>query len=272
MASIRIGISGWTYPGWRGDFYPAGLVHRRELAYAAERLGTIEINGSFYSLQQPSSYTSWRQQTPDEFVFAVKGGRFITHIKRLADVETPLANFLASGVLALGAKLGPILWQLPANVRLDPSRLETFLDLLPGTTAEAAAHAAQHDDKVTADKALVVAGVDQPLRHALEVRHPSFATDQATDIMRRHGVACVFADSGGKWPAIDTVTADFVYLRLHGAEELYASGYTGAVLDHWAGRIRGWSQAGLDVYAYFDNDAKVCAPYDAMSLMRKLHL
>ena len=122
MGRIRVGISGWTYPGWRGDFYPKGLVQRRELEYAAQQLSSVEINGSFYSLQRPTSYAAWREQTPDDFVFAVKGGRFITHMKRLRGVETALANFFASGLLALGPKLGPLLWQLPANLTSTRSR------------------------------------------------------------------------------------------------------------------------------------------------------
>src|SRR5919107_1922375 len=137
MARTRVGISGWRYAGWRGDFYPTGLAQRRELEYAAQRMTSIEINGSFYSLQRPSSYASWREQTPEGFVFAVKGGRFISHLKRLVDVETPLANFFASGVLALGPKLGPVLWQLPENLPYDAERLADFFDLLPRTTTAA---------------------------------------------------------------------------------------------------------------------------------------
>ena len=144
--SIRVGISGWRYAGWRGDFYPKGLAQRRELEYASQRLTSIEINGSFYSLQRPSSYASWRDETPDGFVFAVKGGRYVTHLKRLVDVETPLANFFASGVLALGPKLGPVLWQLPENLRFDADVLDAFFALLPRTTGEAATLSERHDD------------------------------------------------------------------------------------------------------------------------------
>jgi uncharacterized protein YecE (DUF72 family) len=141
----RVGISGWRYAGWRGDFYPVGLAQRRELEYAAQRLTSIEINGSFYSLQRPTSYAAWRAATPEDFVFAVKGGRFISHLKRLVDVETPLANFFASGVLALGPKLGPILWQLPENLRFDADVLDAFFTLLPASTGQAARLAEQHD-------------------------------------------------------------------------------------------------------------------------------
>ena len=134
----RVGISGWRYAPWRGDFYPADLPQRRELEYAASQLTSIEINGSFYSLQRPSSYAKWRSEVPDDFVFAVKGGRFITHMKRLRDIEAPLANFFASGVLALDQTLGPILWQLPANFPYDEQVLADFFALLPRTTTEAA--------------------------------------------------------------------------------------------------------------------------------------
>jgi uncharacterized protein YecE (DUF72 family) len=264
---VRIGISGWTYARWRGDFYPKGLPQRRELEYAAGRLGSIEINGSFYSLQRLSSYRHWAEQTPDDFVFAVKGSRFITHLKRLRDVEVPLANFLASGVLALGPKLGPILWQLPERLRYDADAVEDFLTLLPRTTAEAAALARGHDERVPEDRALVEAEADRPLRHALEFRSPSFAVDDLYAQLERHGVACVLADTAGRWPRVDRDTADFRYVRLHGDAELYASGYSDAALEGWAERIRAWSATG-DVFCYFDNDAKGYAPHDAERLIR----
>jgi uncharacterized protein YecE (DUF72 family) len=268
---VHIGISGWRYAGWRGDFYPPGLPQRRELAYAAERLGSIEINGSFYSLQRPSSYALWRSETPDGFVFAVKGGRFITHMKKLAGVETALANFFASGLLALGPKLGPMLWQLPPMLGFDPARLATFFELLPRTTSAAARLAARHDpDKLPGDRALTTAEADQPIRHALEVRHDSFATSEAIDLVRDHDVAMVVADTAGKWPLLKAVTSDFMYVRLHGSEELYVSGYTDVALDRWASDIARWRERDLDVYVYFDNDVKVRAPYDALSLIGRL--
>ncbi len=270
MARIRVGISGWRYAGWRGDFYPRGLVQRNELAYAAERLSSAEINGSFYSLQRPSSYATWRQQTPDDFVFAVKGGRFITHLKKLAGVETALANFFASGVLALGPKLGPFLWQLPENLRFDAERLEGFFARLPRTAGEAAELAKHHDAKVPEDRALAVAEDDRPLRHALEFRSPTFCTDEAYDLLRRHDVACVVADTAGRWPFVEQVTSDFMYVRLHGDQELYVSGYSDAALERWGERCRSWSAAGQDVYVYFDNDAKGYAPHDAVTLLAKV--
>jgi uncharacterized protein YecE (DUF72 family) len=270
VAEVRIGISGWNYAGWRGDFYPEGLVQRRELAYAAERLSSIEINGSFYSLQRPSSYAAWRSQTPDDFVFAVKGGRFITHMKKLSGVETALANFFASGVLALGPKLGPVLWQLPPNLGFDAGRLSAFFDQLPRTTRALAELAAHHDAKVPEDRALTVAEDDRPVRHALEVRHDSFAVPEAVELLRAHDIAFVVADTAGRWPLVEEVTSDHVYVRLHGDAELYTSGYSPEALDRWAAKIRGWADAGLDVYAYFDNDAKGYAPHDAVALIERV--
>jgi uncharacterized protein YecE (DUF72 family) len=269
MGAVRVGISGWTYAGWRGDFYPKGLVQRRELEYAAQRLTSIEINGSFYSLQRPTSYASWRDQTPDGFVFAVKGGRFITHMRKLRGVETALANFFASGVLALGPKLGPFLWQLPANLPYERDRMADFFALLPRTTAEAAELAKGHDDKLAEDRALTTADADRPLRHALEFRSETFCTDEAFDLMREHDISCVVADTARRFPAPEQVTSDFVYVRLHGDTELYASGYSPEALDRWAEKCRRWAEHG-DVFVYFDNDAKGHAPHDAVALLERL--
>jgi uncharacterized protein YecE (DUF72 family) len=268
-ATARIGISGWTYAPWRGEFYPKGLAHRRELAFVAERLSTVEINGSFYALQKPASYRSWYEQTPADFVFAVKGGRFITHMKKLADVETPLANFFASGVLALRDKLGPILWQLPPTLGFDADRLRSFFALLPRSTGEAMWLARRHDERMK-DRALTDTDDDRPLHHALEVRHKSFLDPGFLPLLREHGIAVVVADTAGRWPLIREATADIVYVRLHGDVELYTSGYTDAALDTWAASVRGWTDAGHDVYVYFDNDVKVRSPFDAMSLAEKL--
>jgi uncharacterized protein YecE (DUF72 family) len=271
VADVRVGISGWTYPPWRGVFYPKGLAHRRELAYAAERLNSIEINGSFYALQKPSSYFSWAAQTPADFVFAVKGGRFITHMKKLRNVEVALPNFLSSGLLALGPKLGPILWQLPPSLPYDRDRLAAFFAMLPRSTAEAAFLARRHDELMTG-RAWTGTAQDRPLRHALEVRHDSYKTAEFPALLREYGVGLVVADTAGKWPKLFDVTADFDYVRLHGAEELYASGYDSDSLDQWAARVRGWTDAGLDVHVYFDNDVKVRAPFDAMSLSHRLQI
>jgi len=270
-ATIRVGISGWSYAGWRRRFYPAGLVRHDELSYAAQRFSSIEVNGSFYSLQRPSSYATWAKQTPDDFVLAVKGGRYITHMLRLAGVENALANFFASGVLALGHKLGPVLWQLPPSFAFDDQRLAMFFGQLPRDMGEAARLAAGHDDKVPDERALTTTDVPrQRIRHALEVRHESFRSAQAYELLRRHDVALVVADSAGRWPMIEEVTSDFVYVRLHGAEELYTSGYDDPSLERWAARVLRWAGSGRDVYVYFDNDAKVHAPYDALSLLRIL--
>lgn len=261
----RVGISGWTYPPWRGDFYPAKLPHNQELAYAASKLNSIEINGSFYSLQRPTSYVKWREETPADFVFTLKGGRFITHMKRLLDTEHTLPNFFGSGVLVLGPKLGPVLWQLPPNFQFEPARIERFLQILPRTTGEAAYLARHHDERLNG-RAWTGTERDRPLRHALEVRHASFVSDRFLELLRHYCVAAVIADTAGKWPQFDTVTADFVYLRLHGASELYVSGYTEDELQRWADRLRRWQAGGLDAFVYFDNDVKVRSPYDAMRL------
>jgi uncharacterized protein YecE (DUF72 family) len=265
-----IGVSGWTYAPWRGDFYPKGLVQRRELEYASSQLTSIEINGSFYSLQRPSSYASWAEQTPDDFVFAVKGSRFISHMLKLGDVDVALANFFASGLLALGTKLGPVLWQLPETFQYDAERLARFFERLPRTTMEAAKVAEGHDDRLKGDRSLTTAPVDQPIQYALEFRSPSFDTDEARALLREHDVACVLADTAGRWPWVDADTSDFRYVRLHGDKELYTSGYTPSALDEWAGRVRPWLQAGQDIYCYFDNDAKGFAPHDAMGLIERL--
>jgi uncharacterized protein YecE (DUF72 family) len=273
IGDVRVGISGWRYPAWRGDFYPKGLPQRRELEHAASQLTSIEVNGSFYSLQRPTSYAAWRAEATAArpgFVFAVKGPRYVTHLKRLRDVDVALANFFASGVLALGPALGPVLWQLPENLRFDPDVLDAFLSLLPRTTTEAAALAEHHDDKVPEDRALTVAESDLPIRYALEFRSPTFAAPEAYAVLRRHGVATVYADTAGRWPKVDEDTASYRYVRLHGDKELYASGYTRRALGQWAARCRSWAGAGQDVFCYFDNDIKGYAPHDAMRLIALL--
>jgi uncharacterized protein YecE (DUF72 family) len=266
---VRVGVSGWRYPPWRGVFYPVGLPHARELEFASRRLRTVEINGSFYSLQRPSSYRSWYAATPADFVFAVKGGRFLTHHKKLRDCATPLANFLASGVLALEEKLGPILWQLPPQLPFDAERLEAFFAMLPRSTAAAAELARGHDQRLQYGAHLEVS-VDRPLRHAVEIRHPTFEDPSFVRLLRRAGIALCVADTAGRWPYLEDVTADFVYVRLHGDKRLYVSGYGRAALDAWAVRIAAWRRAGHDVFVYFDNDVKVRAPFDAMNLAARL--
>lgn len=273
---VRIGISGWRYAGWRGDFYPEGLVQRRELEYVGERMPTVELNGSFYSLQRPESYLRWRDSVPPDFVFAVKGSRYITHMLRLRDVEQAMANFLASGVLALGDQLGPLLWQLPERHVFEVEALEAFLAALPRTTGEALDLAKQHDSRLDG-RAWLQIDDDRPLRHALEPRSASFEDPAVPDLLRRHDVALTVADTAGRWPAFGDVTADFAYVRLHGAQDLYASGYTPDELDGWAARVTGWADGSAapdgrprDVYVYFDNDARGHAPHDALALAQRL--
>ncbi|MHB1168643.1 MAG: DUF72 domain-containing protein [Longimicrobiales bacterium] len=289
-ANLYIGISGWTYPGWRGGaFYPDGLAHRRELEYASHQLNTVEVNGTFYSLQRPSSFASWYEQTPADFRFALKGSRFITHMKQLNDVRTALANYFASGVLRLSEKLGPILWQFSSRRRFDPERFDAFMRQLPRTTRAAARLAREHDHRVK-EGGWTRTIVDAPIRHAFEVRHESFFNDEFIELLRKHEMALVFSDAGAEWPYSEDVTSDFIYARLHGAEEIYASGYDDDALEQWARRIRSWaagreprharrcaprSRAGSgarEVYVFFDNDSKVRAPHDAMRLAEMLGL
>lgn len=288
QGQVHVGTSGWTYRHWRGAFYPAGLVQRRELEYLAGRLGSVEINGSFYALQKPESYARWAAQTPPGFVFAVKGGRFVTHMKKLRGVRVPLANFFASGLLRLGDRLGPVLWQLPEAVRFDPEVLDAFLTLLPRSTGEAARLAAEHDAHLEG-RAWTQTEQDVPLRHALEVRHTSFVTPELPALLHQHGVALVVADAAGHFPLVEEVTAGFVYVRLHGSRELYRSGYEPPEIAAWAGRVRAWQSGGeppdarrltdaplfrqpRDVYVYFDNDIGAHAPHDALALAGALGL
>ncbi len=274
ISVIHIGISGWRYAPWRGTFFPDDLPQRSELAFASARFSSIEINGTFYSLQRLSSFRAWAAETPDNFVFSVKAPRFITHLKRLKDVETPLANFFASGLLALGPKLGPILWQLPPNFRFDADRLEALFTSLPRSTRAAARLARKHDHRVR--EPWIKTDFDRKVRHALEVRHDSFVTPEFLALLQKHDVAVVVADTAGRWPLFNEPTTDFVYVRLHGDEELYASGYTPESLDRWAASLRRWTRtrsgSPRDAFVYFDNDIKTHAPFDAMALAQRLHV
>ena len=273
-ARTFIGISGYDYKPWRGRFYPAELPAREWLRYASRIFNSIELNGTFYSLKSPSVFHRWVEESPDtEFVFAVKGGRFITHNLKLKRAETALGNFFASGVLALGAKTGPFLWQLPATYRFEAERLDGFMHLLPRDSGEGEAVARQHDARLRRG-ALVTAAACVPYRHAFEVRHPSYFQPEFYDLLRAHGCAFVIADTAGKFPYAEEVTTDFVYVRLHGSQELYVSGYSDAELDAWATKIVRWSappaEPGREVYVYFDNDAKVHAPHDARRLAERM--
>jgi uncharacterized protein YecE (DUF72 family) len=281
--TIRIGISGWRYAPWRGKFYPQTLRQADELCYAAGKFRTVEINGTFYSLQRPQFFADWRDATPDDFIFAVKGARFITHMKKLKDVEIPLANFFASGVLALKHKLGPVLWQLPPVFPFNAERLADFFALLPRTTGAALRLARRHDARLDG-RAYLKADGGRPIRHALEIRHDTFRDPAFIRLLRKHQIGLVVADTVD-WPLLMDATADFVYVRLHGSRQLYASGYGPKALARWAERIRGWSEGreaegthagpaapkrARDVYVYFDNDSKVRAPFDALALMKLL--
>ena len=285
--TIHIGISGWRYEGWRGVFYPKDLAQARELEYASRCVDTIEINGSHYSLQTIGSYRSWYAAAPAGFVFSVKGPRYLTHMLRFRD-ETALpalANFFASGVLALEEKLGPFLWQFPPNFPFDATRLERFLALLPRTVDEAVALARRHDARVKAP--WCESKRRGALRHAVEVRHTSFCVARFPRILRRHRASLVISDSVAGWPYFEDVTADFLYMRLHGTETLYSGAYAEPALDRWAERIRAWArgdepedaqrvsprrsaQRERDVFCYFDNDRKVEAPFDARRLRERL--
>ncbi len=288
LGIVRIGLSGWTYKPWRGVFYPEGLPQKQELAYASRRFSSIEINGTFYGLQKPDAFLRWRKDTPDDFVFSIKGSRYITHLLRLKDVKAPLANFFASGLLRLGPKLGPILWQFPPNFKFDENRLASFLALLPGDTDQALNLARQHDSRLN-DRCWLRHEGNQLIRHALEIRNDSFRNAQFVELLREHRVGLVCADTV-EWPRLMDVTADFVYCRLHGSQELYVSGYDNQALESWAGRVAAWargeepadaeriaaplppSKKGRDVYLYFDNDVKVRAPADAHMLAKRLGL
>ena len=283
---VRIGISGWTYAPWRGDFYPPKLPQKGELAYAAGIFNSIEINGTFYSLQRPESFAKWAAETPKDFVFSVKAPRYITHIRRLREVEKPLANFLASGVLRLGDRLGPILWQFPPSFRFDPELLEAFFAMLPQDTDAAVALARRRERRMSG-RAWLKTDKKRRLRHAIEIRHESFRTPAFIALLRAYRIGLVCADTV-EWPRLMDLTADFIYCRLHGSEELYASGYDAAALDRWAVRVAAWARgrepadaervinkpapkrARRDVFVYFDNDTKVRAPFDAQSLMARM--
>jgi uncharacterized protein YecE (DUF72 family) len=288
MSQTHLGISGWNYESWRGTFYPDDLPTRQQLAYASRRFNSIEINGSFYALQRPDTYRTWYAETPRGFCFAVKGNRFITHNKKLKNVETPLANFLASGVLLLKEKLGPIVWQFSPHLTFDEQRLAAFLELLPRHTVDAARLATKHDRHLRG-RGCTHTDRKRRLRHALEVRHESFLVPAFARLARQYGTAIVFSHSAD-WPYTEELTAGYVYLRLHGAPETYVSRYSDQALDRWAARIRAWQAAAQpndavrisdrqpprrktrDVYVYFDNDKQGHAPNDACRLAERLEL
>ena len=269
VPKVLVGISGYIYESWSGRFYPSTLKQRERLTYASRIFDSIELNGTFYSLKKPSTYQRWVDETPPGFIFAVKGSRFITHNLKLRNAEIALGNFYASGVLALGRKTGPFLWQLPATYAYQRDRIEDFLAMLPRSAREAEAIAAKHDARVR--DPLCEAAASVRYRHAMEVRHDSYFTDDFYELLERYNVGFVVSDTAGRFPYAEVVTAPFVYVRLHGSKKLYVSGYDDAELDDWSSRVCTWRDAGNDVYVYFDNDAKVHAPHDAMALMKRVH-
>ncbi|NYT24344.1 DUF72 domain-containing protein [Alcaligenaceae bacterium] len=289
MAHIRIGISGWRYAGWRGVFYPAKLGQAHELEFASREVQSIEINGSYYSLQSPKSYAHWYDATPKGFVFSLKGPRFLTHVLRFRGerANVALANFFASGLFNLREKLGPILWQFPPNFKFDSASFEAILQSLPANTDEAAELAARHDKHVK--EVCLSAGRKRRLRHAIEIRNPSFCEEAFIKLLRKYRVALVVSDSVEDWPYAEDMTSDFAYLRLHGTKTRYGGKYSDAALNQWAKRIGKWAKgnepddvhrisskparqrAGRDVYCYFDNDDKVQAPSDARRLIQCIY-
>jgi uncharacterized protein YecE (DUF72 family) len=288
MAEIRVGISGWLYPPWRGNFYPAGLPHRLELSYASRRFNALEVNGTFYSLKRPSNFRAWYDETPPGFIFALKGGRYITHLRKLREPRQPLANFLAQGILCLREKLGPILWQFPPVMPFVEDRFKEFLDLLPHDTVELS-RLARHHAPFLKKRVHLEPDANRPVRHAVEFRHESFLTDRFTDFLRSHNVALVVADVASKYPTAEDVTADWVYVRLHGSRQVYASGYSPREIQVWAKKVRTWHKGaepadarrigdpirpaatGREVYVFFDNtDVKLRAPVDARRMAAEL--
>jgi uncharacterized protein YecE (DUF72 family) len=262
-------MSGWTYAPWRGKFYPKGVTQKKELEYASRKVTSIEINGTFYSLQKPDTFQAWHDQTPDDFVFAVKGPQFITHVLRMKDVAEPLSTFLASGLFKLGRKLGPILWQLPPNVILKDDRFEEFFKLLPHDSIEAAEISKDHSSRIEGRACTEVSG-KYPIRHAFEFRHKSFNNPDFLAMMKEFGVAYTVSDASEKSPLVEQVTADFMYLRMHGEGEKYKKGYPPEALKGWAKKAKAWLKDGADVFVYFSTDEKDYAPFDAMKFLEQL--
>ena len=244
-AAVRVGIGGWVFPPWRGEFYPKGLVQAQELSHASRRVTAIEINGTFYGSQKPASFRRWHDETPDDFVFSVKGPRFVTHRRDLATAGPSLDRFFASGVLELRAKLGPILWQFAPFLRFDEVAFSAFLALLPRDIDGRA------------------------LRHVVEVRHASFAASASIELLRSQHIAVALVDDE-KYPLVEAITSDFVYARLRRCSADERAGYAPQALDAWAARCRDWRADGRDVFIYFINGAKIRAPAAAQALIERL--
>jgi len=259
---IRVGIGGWVYEPWRGVFYPKGLRQAEELAYASRKVTSIEINGTFYGTQKPESFRRWADETPDDFIFSLKGPRYVTHRRVLAAAGESVERFLASGVLELKSKLGPLVWQFAPTKKFDADDFAAFLALLPPRLD------------------------GRSIRHAVEVRHESFLAPAFIDLLRKHSVAPVLVDSD-KHPMIAGVTSDFVYLRLERSSETIETGYKPAELDRWANRAKTWADGSApgdlpavapsafgsskrDVFVYMISGAKVQAPAAAMALIERL--
>ena len=243
--AIRVGIGGWVFAPWRGSFYPTGLRQAEELAYASRHVTAIEINGTFYRLQTPASYRRWHDETPDDFVFSLKGSRFITHRNDLATAAPFMGRFFASGMAELGPKLGPILWQFAAGLKFEEGNLAAFLEALPRRLG------------------------DRPLRHVFEVRSSSFRDPAFAALMATHGAAIAWVEDA-KVPLIEAVTTDFVYARLRQCREDEPTGYSPAALDQIAARFRAHAEAGRDCFIYFINGAKIRAPVAAQALLKRL--
>lgn len=287
MPQIRIGMSGWTFEGWRGEFYPKGVTQKKELEYASRQVNSIEINGTFYSLQKPPTFQRWHDETPNDFCFSIKAPQYITHVRRLKEVEEPVANFFASGLFCLKEKLGPILWQFPPNVTLKDDRFARFMEILPMDSKSASQIAKKHSSKMDG-RSVTKAEGNYPIRHAFEFRHPSFMNPEFIELMKKHQIAVVFAHSGGiSSPYMEDVTSDFIYLRMHGQDEKFKNGHTPDLLDWLAERIQIWASGNQpkdaqvvcddlpkkcprDVFVYFDTEAKEYAPSDALHLMKRL--
>jgi uncharacterized protein YecE (DUF72 family) len=260
---IRIGIGGWTFEPWRGVFYPKGLPHAKELAYAGERLTSIEVNGTFYRTQAPATFRKWAGEVPDGFVFSIKGSRYVTNRRVLKEAGESIERFLDSGVTELGSKLGPLLWQLAPFKKFDEADFGGFLELLP--------------EKFDGHR----------LRHVIEVRHDSFRSPAFVSLLRKFGMAAVYTDHVS-YPNIADVTADFVYARLQRGEDDVPTAYPPKQIKEWAGRLQAWAVGGApkdlprveekhkpkteprDVFAYVIHEGKVRAPAAAMALIERL--